>query len=434
MMTPRIGAVPTESSCGLSGLGRSALTFCLWFTFVGFGHSGNPASSWQTVYPDTNHAILLRSWSLSSLDQRYANISTTTPGDLLSDLMEARLVEDPYIDRNFLSQRQVWLGDDERGGVRMEQRPDPTIRMPQSLDETKMRSRTWVYSTRFDILDDFDRRTNPLTWMVILEGVKMGAEVHLNGVSLGLVQDQFLRYEFLLPDDVLSRGVPFNRSRRHELTISFPPSIHVDGRFTASSGGWDWAPYVRVRDGQGTRMYTLGIVKPVYVIGIERFAITHVVPKVNYLGPYPRIPLREAEGDFRLDVDVHLAFVHSANFSAASKAETLSLTLEIESGNQVERQGIPQTGTMESGVVTLSIIVNKGDVALWWPNGMGEQPLYNISIAVMNSEVIIRKRIGKKNGLYCAPRVWRVYAYICFNHHVDVYLICLNFLLNQDSG
>jgi hypothetical protein len=137
--------------------------------------------------------------------------------------------------------------------------------------------------------------------------------------------------------------------------ISFPPLIHVDGRFSASSGGWDWAPYVWVQDEYGTQIYTLGIVKPVYIIGIERFAITHVVPKVNYVGLYPRIPLREAEGDFRLDVNFYPGFVHSANFSAASEADTLSLTLETESGNQVERQGIPQTGTVDSGDLPLSL-------------------------------------------------------------------------------
>jgi hypothetical protein len=213
---------------------------------------------------------------------------------------------------------------------------------------------------------------------------------------LGTVQDQFLRYELLLPDDILSRGVLLtNGLRSHEVMISFPPSIHVDGRFTASSGGWDWAPYVRVRDDQDTQMYTLGIVKPIYVVGIQNFAIIHVVPKINYLGPYPRIPLIQAEGDFKLDVDVHLIFTASSKFSIARTAgETLTLTLETEFGAQVERQDIPQVRTENSSVVTLSLIVRKGDVKLWWPNGMGKHPLYNVSVGVTNSEVIVHKRIG----------------------------------------
>jgi hypothetical protein len=419
MMTSRIGPILAKAvnciQCSTDS-GKALLTYiCLWFAFdLGFVHATRSSlPSWQqTVFPDTNHVILLKSWMLSSLDQKYVNISTTSPGDLLSDLMNAHLIDDPYVDRNFLSQSYIWMGDsnqDDGNGEDDERIQDEYEDvMPDPIDptvsrsyitETKERSRTWIYSTNVDISNDFDRRpkTNTLTWMLILEGIKMGAEVFLNGVSLGIVQDQFLRYEFLLPDDVLHRGVLLsNGCRRHEVNVSFSPSIHVNGRFTASSGGWDWAPYVQVRDDQNTQMYTSGIVKPIYIVGIERFAITHVVPKIYYLGPYPRTPLIHAEGDFMLDVDVHLTFTDSSTFSVSRPAwETLTLTLKTEFGTQVERQDVPQVRNQNSFVVTLSLKVQKGDVKLWWPNGMGDQPLYNISVGITDTDVIVQKRIGK---------------------------------------
>jgi hypothetical protein len=389
-------------------------TMCVMHLPLGsFAHdhgAKHPLPPWQTILPDTGHVLPLTDWSLSSTDQVYANLSATVPGDLLSDLMRAGIIDDPYVNRNFLSHRHVWMGGDSSSSSSSNERKDIVgVQMRDEKEagatdgekgvrattEVRRWTRTWIYSTNFDIpVESLDHRSNPLTWKVVLEGIKMGAEIFVDGVLVGIVHDQFLRYEFRLAEDTLNRGGPLNRGgRRHELTVSFSPSIHVDGRFTACSGGWDWAPYGREQDAQGIQMFTLGIVKPVYVIGIERFAITHVVPKVYYLGAYPRTPLVQAEGDFMLDVDVHLGFVASSG-NASLTSDTTSLVLETEFGKLVQPLHLPQT--TNTTVVTLSLIVRKEDVELWWPNGMGGQPLYNVSVGTTTSNMIFLKRIGKQ--------------------------------------
>jgi hypothetical protein len=53
-------------------------------------------------------------------------------------------------------------------------------------------------------------------------------------------------------------------------------------------GGWDWAPYVRAGDDRGSRVFSFGVFKPVYIVKERAVSIIHVVPKIYYLGPYAR--------------------------------------------------------------------------------------------------------------------------------------------------
>ena len=165
---------------------------------------------------------------------------------------------------------------------------------------------------------------------------------------------------------------------RFELFASVLFSIHFstnqrDKTFfvfhLACSGGWDWSPYTKVKDAQQLRMFTLGIVKPVYIIGIgiQRFYISHVVPKIYYLGNYPTKPLVHAEGDFRLDVDVHLNFVEAKSYSSISNS---SIILKTDFAEHI-KVPIPKPTSHDglSTVVTIHLIVPKEAVELWWPNG-----------------------------------------------------------------
>jgi hypothetical protein len=113
------------------------------------------------------------------------------------------------------------------------------------------------------------------------------------------VADQFLRYDLDIDGTILNLGHTNGQVRRHTIQIEFLPSIPVNGRFTACSGGWDWAPYVRAHDAEGTQMYTLGLTfKPVNVIGVWRFYISYVVPKIYYLGEHPTKPMQRPDADF----------------------------------------------------------------------------------------------------------------------------------------
>jgi hypothetical protein len=134
-------------------------------------------SSTTTYHPDiltdtgADHVIALTQWNLSSTDHTYTNISArgVVPGDVLSILLNSGIINDPYLDRNFLVQRHLWMG------IEKEQDDGNFIE--------KQWNRTWVYSTTFET-PKYNNSTD-LSWKVILEGIKMGADIMVNGIKIG---------------------------------------------------------------------------------------------------------------------------------------------------------------------------------------------------------------------------------------------------------
>jgi hypothetical protein len=409
-------------------------------------HRGDVIPSWQTILPDTGIVIPLMSsstqrWILSSsgvnsedddssINNKYKNISATVPGDIISDLLNAGLLEngDPYIDRNFITQRDTWMGHDAEEGHDDNASSSSTTATTTTRTTPKWKtwSKMWEYTTMFDFppIHDDEKDADDdghIQWKLVLEGIKMGARVVFNGVEMGIAKDQFLRYEFWLSsseegEDVISNKRHKYKHKQNNLTIVFDPTINVDGRFTACSGGWDWAPYVRAKDNQGTQMYTFGIVKPIYVIGVRQFSISHVVPKTYYIGDYPIRPMRNnhrhPDSDFQLDIDVH--FEHSPPSHPSIRQQqnnsnqtipppvSSSLLLLIRSNfgvhedldivlgpsqsheNDDDDASPDRNQSSSTSVVTYSYIVPRDKIELWWPNGMGEQPLYEFSIRIGN--------------------------------------------------
>jgi hypothetical protein len=194
---------------------------------------GRTLPSWQTVLVENDDLVIsFTQWNVSSADMvetanttnpiNYYNLSAQVPGDLMTDLMRAGIIQDPYYGRNFLTQH-VWMG-------------------PSRPNESQhQRSRTWIYSTYFTLPDNFNN-----TLFLVAESIKMGARIELNGVVVGMATNQFRRYILQLTQQALQQRASFanSRLRRHELNIIFDPEISTNGRFMACSGGWDWAPYV----------------------------------------------------------------------------------------------------------------------------------------------------------------------------------------------
>lgn len=362
----------------------SFVSFTLYLVLTIRSALGNHVvPKWQTVVPDTGIVVSLTgesstSWHLHSDDGKYLVDNPRLPSDLLTNLLQAGLIDDPYLDRNFLTQRHVWMGDHARD-----------VQVPSN------RTRTWIYTTTFDIPTSTDNAPSFWTWKLILEGIKMGAHVSIDGIRLGTVTNQFLRYQFDVPIPQSSPRLKINPNiRRHTLTITFDPSIPVNGRFTACSGGWDWAPYVKSQDVQGKRDYTFGIVKPIYLVAIQSVAINYVVPKIYYRGPYPRLPMLTPQGDFDLQLDVHIDVVDTSIGRPHTR-------IKVVTSHHEQWLHLPSPENLRiGGMIISSNLTFRGDeIELWWPNGMGRQPLYDIFVGfeqgLEQAPLMIHQRVGK---------------------------------------
>jgi beta-mannosidase len=122
------------------------------------------------------------------------SINAGVPGDLLTDLQTAGLIGDPLYELNFKNS-SLWT------------------------------NYTWTYETGIYLPLSFVDNSQEL--LLVFDGIKMGANILVNGKQVGTATDQFLRYSFPLKAlDVLVDG--FNLFQ-----IQFDPSLDVDGRFMA---------------------------------------------------------------------------------------------------------------------------------------------------------------------------------------------------------
>ena len=273
---------------------------------------------------------------------RQIQIPATVPGDLISDLVEAKLLEEPYYEINFRRNTSLWSG------------------------------RVWNYTTTFSLEDAKDDDDKPFDAKVeevllVFDGIKMGANIYVNGVQLGTATDQFLRYSFPLVASRALLDYGAIASMVHTLTVSFDPAITTDGRFMACSGGWDWAPFpgAPVTADTGAKTYSRGIWKSVYLVIVpkESAAIKAVVPEIYYRGNYPTEGLVDGQhAGFDVQVRAHLW----APSAVRGYIEVLGSWGALNRSNVIEFEGDFDT--------IVSISADATDVKLWWPAevGMGE--------------------------------------------------------------
>jgi beta-mannosidase len=113
-----------------------------------------------------------------------------------------------------------------------------------------------------------------------------------------------------------------------------------------------------------------GIVRSVYLLGVGTAAIEHVQPRVSYRGAYPTAPLTDATaGPWDVAVRVHLRAPPGAGARG---------TLAVRGAWGGEASS-PVDVPPGNSTVELTISVPAGDVALWWPNGLGAQTLYGLT-------------------------------------------------------
>ena len=274
--------------------------------------------------------------------------AATVPGDVVTDLEAAGRIEDPLFELNFKN-ATLWAY-----GV-------------------------WNYTKTISFTEENVNRVKGYTaigsdMVLVFDGIKMGANIYLNGKLLGTANDQFLRYNFSLGQAMATEnGLPLNVGD-NTLVVSFDASIDTAGRFMACTGGWDWAPYTTTSESStGANTFTRGIWKSVYLVTINGggAAIEHVVPQIFYTGEYPTAPLQpQQHSDFKVDVIV--------KFYVPQASEGV-LSVKGEWGASVEKKISLAAGSGASETVTLTAAAE--NISLWWPVGLGKQPLYTISVS-----------------------------------------------------
>lgn len=287
---------------------------------------------------------LTGSWTLSGPTEEQS-YPATVPGCVHLDLLASEAIPDPYFRDN--EDRLQWIGETD-----------------------------WSYRRSFEVGPEFHAADRLL---LRCEGLDTFARIRLNGREVARTDNMFRTWEFEVK--------PLLRQGENSLEVLFESPIPYmkecqERRFLGHTGighhrlsgnnwvrkeqcnfGWDWGPI----------LVTAGIWRPISLVALEA-------------GRLGGLHIRQEHAP---DGSVTLTFDVSTDGVAGSGAE-VRLRLSFE-GETVRELSLPASDTGASTGATLA------EPRRWWPNGLGEQSLYDVeaTLLVAGREIDhLSKRIG----------------------------------------
>lgn len=312
------------------------------------------------------HLSLNGRWRVAQVGSR-TGIPAHVPGCVHLDLLAAGKIQDPF-DRDNEDSVQ-WIG-----------RTD------------------WVYSRRFDVpagLLDHERI------LLQCEGLDTLATVRVNGREIGRTDNMFRTWEFDVSgalragsntiDVRFASAETYVASRQKERPLpGWGGPREVPGRAwlrkEPCNFGWDWGPV----------LVTCGIWRNIGIAAFNTARLTGV-----------RIRQMHGGGAVKLHVTPEVEACGSAEMTAH---------IRLRLGDvEVARASAPLTGNAPA-----SVEIDVPNPRLWWPNGLGEQPLYTVDLSLSGSRGEPLDSLSRPIGL----RTLRL------DRHPDAWGECFQFVVN----
>lgn len=283
-------------------------------------------------------------WTVVALDGpvppevRQAVIPATVPGAVHTDLLAAGLIPDPYLDDN--EHLLAWIGLTD-----------------------------WRFSKTFTWQQGGSTQTE-----VVFDGLDTIASIELNGHPIGETRNMHRRYRLDLRPH-LTAGLneltvrfrsPVRAADAASLDLGYRPHANhhpYNGiRKMACSFGWDW----------GIDTSTSGIWRPVT---LESWSVARIdgVRPIAMVGSVSTNSTTGNGSTTRASgtVDVHVEVARAGD-------ETLVVAASVA--------GVSASVELAAGETTSVVRLELPEVALWWPRGYGEQPLYDVLVTLSSSD------------------------------------------------
>lgn len=266
-----------------------------------------------------------------------------------------------------------WQNGTVPGCVQMDlmalgQLPDPFYRMDEHYCH-ELEDKEWVYRKTFDF-EGFDYDEARL----VFEGIDTLADVYLNGVYLGRAENMFIPYEYDV-SDVLVMGenvieVRFDspiktiKALEHNSPVALASSCESARPYVRKaqySYGWDWGP----------RIAQTGLWRPVHLDLIKDAKLEDAffyTTKLEDGKAHVKV-----QGDVTSYINDELSVVVSIFFEDKKVA---SAAVPVNS----QAYGLGFAAAMDIA-----------DPQLWYPNGMGAQPLYDIDVRLLKGQEEVDK-------------------------------------------
>ena len=272
-------------------------------------------------------------------------LPATVPGCVHTDLIDNGIIEDPFYRLN--ESKVQWID-----------------------------KKDWVYQSNFEISpQEYERKHHKLQF----EGLDTYASVYLND-SLVLQSNNMHRtytvdvkpylkngtntLRILLESpirkglelyDALDYTIPVSANDQAETgEVSGGKRVNVFTRKAAYHYGWDWGP----------RLVTSGIWRPITLTSWDDLRIT----------------------DFRISYSFDGPVYLQAHIDVESSIDNESTLLELQLNDSLI---VSSKQNLHKGMQTLHVPFVINNPAYWYPNGMGEQTLYNIKVKLkLNNSIL----------------------------------------------
>ncbi len=276
------------------------------------------------------------------------SLEARVPGDVYRDLLEAGEIPDPFVRDN--ENDLQWIGQTE-----------------------------WRYSRRFTVDQALLEEQHVL---LRCEGLDTLATITLNGKTIAETDNMFRTWEWDVKEHL--------RSGENEIDITFASTIpYIEGKFRnraipgwwnfdkthaarwgyirkqACNYGWDW----------GIKAITCGIWKEISLVAYSTGRL-----KDLFVGQ-----------DHLTDGKVEL----STRIKAECRTEQpLSANVQVRYQDQVvAEQHVP----LNNGEAETELLIT--DPQLWWPNNLGDQPLYTVVVELQTFDGTVQDVSSRRIGL-----------------------------------
>jgi len=263
-----------------------------------------------------------------------------------------------------------WLDGQVPGGVytdllAADEIPDP-LYADNELDVQWVGKADWEYRRTVSVHEDFLEHDRVL---LQCDGLDTVATVFVNGEEVGESVNMHVGHEFDVAE-ALEPGenelrvrfrspVEYGQERAADYPYEVPCiryPVDQPGRpFVRKAQchyGWDWGPCLP----------TMGIYRDISLVAYSS-------PRVRYVKTEQDHSRSGSEDGDRIDLTVR------AGLDVTSEAE-YDFTVEVADAELTEEMEL-EPGQRE---VELTVRLDADDVDLWWPNGYGDQPLYDLEV------------------------------------------------------
>jgi len=276
-------------------------------------------------------------------------IKATVPGSVHTDLLAAGKIPDPYYRDNENSLQ--WIGEV-----------------------------SWIYTRTFNIQKDFLQHEQVL---LHCEGLDTLATIRINSKEIARTDNMFRTYEFNAKN-ILKEGrntieirfdstIPYIKNRQMEHPI---PIYCAKGPRRVEGGNWLRKELCNFGFDWGPCLVTCGIWRAIKLIAYSTARLSEVYIRQKH----------SKGGSVTLDITAGLA-------ATQGYASTIAAVI-VSHREQTIAEG---TTAFKNGKAHLALTVKNPE--LWWPNGMGNQPLYNVTVNLLGKDDSLLDTTVKRIGL-----------------------------------